>query len=85
MSQVVEGTWIHTGGYAGEWVKRIFKKPLFVYNTCRGSSDYITNINTAAGYLAFLVIGESVLIFIPFITGIAQDATGYSNEMKTVS
>ena len=36
-------------------------------------------------YLAFLVIGESVLIFIPFITGIAQDATGYSNEMKTVN
>ena len=27
-------------------------------------------------YLAFRVIGESVLTFIPFITGIAQDATG---------
>ena len=32
--------------------------------------------NPAYDYLAFLDIGESVLIFIPFITGIAQEATG---------
>lgn len=36
-------------------------------------------------YLAFLVIGESVLIFIPFITGIAQDATGYSKKEESIS
>ena len=29
--------------------------------------------------LAFLVMGESVLIFIPFMTGMAQDATGCQN------
>jgi hypothetical protein len=31
-------------------------------------------------YLAFLVISESVLILEPFITGIAQAATGYIIE-----
>ena len=28
MSQAVEGKWIRTGGYGGEWVKRILKKIL---------------------------------------------------------
>ena len=46
MSQAVEGRWIRTGGYRGKWVKRIFKKPLFFYNTCRSSWDYMTNTNT---------------------------------------
>ena len=49
-------------------------------------SDNLTTANVDPWYhkfyLAFFVIGESVLIFIPFITGIAQDATGYSKKGK---
>lgn len=36
----------------------------------------IANCHKMLSYLAFFVIGESVLTFIPFITGIAQEAIG---------